>query len=172
MTITLARTRRIRFETPTCAPLCDDTAPILPDESLEFAWQAAKERRFEALIAAYARQGGCLSADQLCGLMRAHWDQPLSRLARWIAGRELVSVSWRSQIWVPLFQFERPSLDRHPAACDVVRALRPVYDDWELAEWFVRPHVLLAGRSPATRLACDPGSVKEAARMDRFINRW
>jgi len=172
MTMTLAQTRRVALEAPPSAPLCNDTAPILPDEALEFTWQIAKERRFGALDVAYARQGGWLSADQLCGLMRPHWEQPLSRLARWIAGGELVSLSWRSQIWVPLFQFERPSLDRHPAACDVVRALRPVYDDWELAEWFVRPHALLAGRSPVVRLACDPDSVKEAARMDRFINRW
>ncbi len=172
MTITLVGARRLAPASLPCAAARDAAASALPDEALELAWQVAKERRFAALSAALARQGGCLPADQLCGLMRAHWDQPLSRLARWIAGREVVSVGWRSEIWIPLFQFERPSLDLSPAARDVVRTLRPVYDDWELAEWFTRTHDLLSGRSPATQLACDPRSVKEAARMDRFINRW
>jgi hypothetical protein len=86
--------------------------------------------------------------------------------------REVVSVSWRAQIWLPMFQFERPSLDIRPAVSDVIVALRQVYDDWELAEWFVRPHDVLAGRVPAIELACDPGAVKEAARRDRFVNRW
>ncbi len=172
MTITLPRTGWPVPAPPPCAPARGEAAPALADEALELTWRLAKERRFAALSAALARQGGLLPADEFCGLLRTHWDQPLSRLARWIAGRELVSVTWRSQIWLPLFQFERPFLDRNPTACEVVRALRTVYDDWELAEWFVRPHDLLAGRSPATRLACDPASVKEAARMDRFINRW
>jgi hypothetical protein len=172
MTITLAHPGWRAGELQSCPCARDILAPTPGDEALELTWQIARERRFAALNAALARQGGCLPADQLCGLMRAHWDQPLSRLARWIASRDLVSVSWQSQIWVPLFQFECPSLDRRAAACDVVRALRSVYDDWELAEWFVRPHDLLSGNSPATRIACDPRGVTEAARRDRFINRW
>lgn len=172
MTITLVGARRLAPASPPCAAARDAAVSALPDEALELAWRVAKERRFAALSSAFARQGGCLPADQLCGLMRAHWDQPLSRLARWIAVREVVSVSWRSEIWIPLFQFERPSLDLSPGVCDVVRTLRPVYDDWELAEWFTRTHDLLSGRSPAALVACDPSSVKEAARMDRFINRW
>jgi hypothetical protein len=142
------------------------------DDSLEAAWSIDRLRRFTALRDLLARQGGCLPADDVCRLLRAHWDQPLSRVARWIAGRDVVSVPWRAQFWIPMFQFERPSLDVRPAACDVIRALRPVYDDWELAEWFARPHELLAGRCPASRLACDPAAVCEAARRDRFINRW
>lgn len=172
MTITLPGTRRLAPASHPCAAARDDAVSTLPDEAIELAWQRAKERRFSALSAALARQGGCLPADQICALMRAHWDQPLSRLARWIAGREVVSVGWGSDIWIPLFQFERPSLDLNPTVRDVVRALRPVYDDWELAEWFTRAHDLLSGRSPAAQLACDPRSVKEAARMDRFISRW
>ncbi len=165
MVITTARVRR------TAASAGD--APSTPsDDALEAAWEADQVRRFTTLRSALARQGGCLAADEVCRLLRAHWDQPLSRVARWIARREVVSVSWRAQFWIPLFQFERPSLDLQPAACDVIGALRPIYDDWELAEWFARPHDLLAGRSPASRLACDPDAVREAARRDRFINRW
>jgi hypothetical protein len=44
--------------------------------------------------------------------------------------------------------------------------------EWELAEWFVRPPVHLAGRLPVSLLGGDPCAVNEAARMDHFINRW
>lgn len=170
MTITLARSPhaaaspRWRIE--------DVFAATPPEDALEATWCSVQQRRFATLHAALARQGGCLPADQVCALLRPHWNQPLSRVARWIAGREVVSVPWRAQFWIPLFQFQRPSLDLAPAAGDIVRALRPVYDDWELAEWFARPHDLLAGHSPASQLAGDPGAVHEAARRDRFINRW
>jgi hypothetical protein len=150
----------------------DGAAPTPPDDALEAVWRTAQERRVSTLLAAFARQGGCLPADQFCSRLRGHWGQPLSRVARWIARRDVVSVTWRAQFLIPLFQFERPSLDLVPAARDAIRALRPVHDDWELAEWFVRPHDLLAGRSPAARLACDPCAVLEAACRDRFVNRW
>jgi len=143
-----------------------------PEFALPAAWDVVQERRFAALGAALMRHGGFVPADQLCSLLRAHWDQPLSRMARWIARREVVSVSWRAQIWLPMFQFERPSLDIRPAVSEVVVALRQVYDDWALAEWFVRPHEQLARRVPAMELSCDPAAVKDAARRDRFVNRW
>lgn len=145
---------------------------VVADDAIDATWVLVQERRFAALRAALVRQGGCLPADEVCALLRAQWDQPLSRLARWIVQREVASVTWRGQVWLPLFQFERPSLDVVPAAADVVRMLRCVYDDWELAEWFARPNSLLAGGSPATRITSDPCAVKEAARLDRFINRW
>lgn len=157
---------------PRSAPLLDCTESGLSDDVLEATWQTLQERRFAALQGAYVRHGGCTPADHVCGLLRTHWDQPLSRVARWIAQREVVSLTWRSQVWIPMFQFERPSLDLMPCVNELVHDLRSAYDDWELAEWFVRPHDLLAGRSPVVLLGCDPRAVKEAARMDYFINRW
>jgi hypothetical protein len=150
----------------------DCMEPALPDDALESTWHGLQERRLAALHAAFARHGGCAPADHVCSLLRAHWDQPLSRVARWIAQREVVSLAWQTQVWIPLFQFERPSLDLAPCANHVVRTLRSVFDDWELAEWFVRPHDVLAGRPPVVLLGCDPRAVTDAARMDHFINRW
>lgn len=161
-----------------CSPSRAEPARIarerspLTDAALDITWRTLQERRFCALQAAFARVGGSAPADDVCGLLRPHWSQPLSRVARWIAGREVVSVTWQAQVWLPLFQFERPSLDVVPAVAELVRTLRPVYDEWELAEWFVRPHDLLGGQAPALRLGCDPCAVKEAARLDHFINRW
>lgn len=144
----------------------------LPDAALDITWRTLQDRRFAALQAAYERLGGSAPANDVCGLLRPYWSQPLSRVARWIAAREVVSVTWRAQVWLPLFQFERPSLDVVPAVTELVRALRPIYDEWELAEWFVRPHDLLGGQAPALCLGCDSCAVKEAARLDHFINRW
>jgi hypothetical protein len=175
MTLTLARLRRAPPAGIIAAPRRGanaDIPPLLPELALQATWAAVQERRFATLHAALGRHGGCVPADEVCTLLRPHWDQPLSRVARWIARREVASVAWRGQLWMPLFQFERPSLDLMPVAAEVVRTLRGVYDDWELAEWFARPNDLLGGRCPAARLATDPCAVKEAARIDRFINRW
>lgn len=175
MTITLARAGRAPMRAPLGAaasrPITDLT-PLVAEDALDSTWAIVQEQRFAALHSALLRHGGCLPADALCALLRAHWNQPLSRVARWIVHREVVALPWRGQVWLPLFQFERPSLDPVPAASEAVRMLRDVYDDWELTEWFVRPNDLLAGDRPATRLSCDPCAVLEAARMDRFINRW
>jgi hypothetical protein len=153
-------------------PRPDGLAACLPDAALDATWHGLQARRFASLQAAFARHGGCAPADHVCGLLRTHWDQPLSRVARWITQRDIVSLAWQAQVWIPLFQFERPSLDLDATTCGLVRTLRPVYDDWELAEWFVRPHEFLAGRIPVGLLAGNPRAVKEAARMDLFINRW
>ena len=163
MTTTLARVQ-------TAPAFVGDRWP--PEAALEATWDLLQQRRFDAMRAAFRRHGGLMPADQICALLREHWDQPLSRLARWIVQREVVSVSWQSQVWLPLFQFERPSLDVMPAAARIVHDLRSIYDDWGLAEWFVAPHDLLAGRAPATDLFHNPCAVFEAARRDRFVNRW
>ena len=163
MTITLARgtaARAAAWHPPAPACLLQSTCSEL------------QERRFDRLRAALARHGGFVPADRVSELLRAHWDQPLSRVARWIASRDVVSVTWHAEVWLPLFQFERPSLDIVPAVGAIVRELRPVYDDWELAEWFADPHDLLAGRPPAAEMLHDPRAVREAARLDRFVNRW
>ncbi len=146
--------------------------PPSPACALRATWNERQERRFDRLRGALARHGGFAPADSVSELLRAHWDQPMSRVARWIAHREVVSVTWRAQVWLPLFQFERPSLDIVPAVGALVRELRPVYDDWELAEWFAGPHGALAGRAPAAEVLRNPCAVREAARLDRFVNRW
>jgi len=163
MTITLAH------RPPSRSPAWRAPSPACV---LQATWSELQERRFDRLRGALARHGGFVPADCVSELLRAHWDQPVSRVARWIARREVVSVTWRSQVWLPLFQFERPSLDLVPAVAALVRELRPVYDDWELAEWFAGPHDALGGRVPAAEVLRAPRLVREAARRDRFVNRW
>ena len=62
--------------------------------------------------------------------------QPLSIVGRWLADRAAVQFSWRSQIWVPCFQFAGNPMSIRPAVTDIILELRDAYDDWELALWF------------------------------------
>jgi hypothetical protein len=51
-----------------------------------------------------------------------------------------------------------------------VRELRGVYDDLEIADWFVRDNAFLDDRAPADVIGTRPQAVLDAARADRFIS--
>ena len=89
-------------------------------------------------------------------------------LARWIALRQIVSVEWQSQTWLPLFQFDRRDMSLHPQLPTILAELSGVFDAWELAHWFARPNSTLAGLTPAEAFRDDPALVLQAARADRF----
>jgi hypothetical protein len=94
---------------------------------------------------------------------------PLSLLGRWIVGRELVCRTWRETILLPVFQMDAATWLPRPTVRRAVRELRDVYDDHELALWFVRAHPMLAGCAPAAAIGAEPEAVVEAARADRFL---
>lgn len=61
---------------------------------------------------------------------------------------ELFSFRWHDDFWVPLFQFDPvlPTLRAQPRR--VLDELRGVFDDWDIARWYVRGHDDLHGRRP------------------------
>ena len=122
-----------------------------------------------ALRRAFRPSGGIIAGDALAALMRDRTDQPLSLLARWIVNRDVVSFEAHGQTWLPLFQFDFSAMEVSPAARQVIGELRPVFDDWELTEWFASPNTWLGGASPADALASDARAVVDAARADRFV---
>ncbi|HEX6704129.1 MAG TPA: hypothetical protein VF169_05160 [Albitalea sp.] len=126
---------------------------------------------FDAMEAAYWRSGGIVSGDELALMLRCCSEQPLSRLARWIVAREVVSFDRHGTTWLPLFQFERASMSLRPEVAAIVEELVDVFDDGELAAWFVVPNAWLHGGTPIDALAECPSDVREAARADRFIAR-
>jgi len=121
--------------------------------------------------AAYRRSGGIASGDDVALMLRQCSNQPLSRLARWVAAREVVSFQWLGAIWLPLFQFDWTATSVRPDVTSVIGELAEVFDDWELAAWFALPNTWLRGRTPVDALATCPSAVREAARADRFIAR-
>jgi len=126
----------------------------------------------DVLIEAYAALGGICDGDHLAERMRVLHGQPLSMLARLIVQRELITVERRGSIVVPLFQLDGSTWLPRPAVRRVVRELRDVYNDLELAWWFVQANPLLAGRSPVVEIEFTPEAVLDAARAEHFIARW
>lgn len=117
----------------------------------------------------YRSTGGLVSSEHLLCLMRRRLSQPLSRLARWIANRQLVQLPQDGAIWLPAFQFNSGFDSLRDGLPQVVAELSPVLDDLELANWFGTVNVSLAWRMPAELLATSPNEVLQVARLDRFV---
>ncbi|MCK9689460.1 hypothetical protein [Scleromatobacter humisilvae] len=126
---------------------------------------------FGEIEVAYRRSGGLASDADVVSMLRQASDQPMSRLARWIVARDVVSFEYRGTIWLPLFQFEPGAPSLLPAVTAVIRELVDVFDDWELATWFALPNTWLQGRTPVDAIAAHSSAALEAARADRFIAR-
>jgi hypothetical protein len=124
-----------------------------------------------SLAQAFDASGGVLAADALAQLMQGAVAQPISRLARWIVAREIVTVPGDGGTLVPLFQFGPGLASPQPGLLPVLAELRDVFDDRELAAWFAAPNGSLGGRRPADVLATDPHAVHETARLDRYVAR-
>ncbi len=148
-------------------PLHRQDRPPLPAS----AFVDIEDRQFQALRCAYARTGGLVYGDEMACLLRPHADQPVSVVARWIVARTIVNFEWRSQTFIPLFQFTRADLSLDAASAIAVKELGTVFDDWELALWFAQPNSWLHGRAPADAVAASPSEVVAAARADRFVAR-
>jgi hypothetical protein len=118
---------------------------------------------------AYRASCGVAVCDEVARLLRSHSDQPISQLARWIVSRQLVSFVWRSQTLIPLFQLDFTQMSVRPSVQQVIAELSDVFDDWDLANWFVRPNSGLAGSTPVKAISTDLPAVLQAARADRFV---
>ena len=128
-------------------------------------------RQFDAMSHAFRPHGGFAGSDDVMRRLRPLSDQPLSMLARWIVSRTVLSVSWRDQSLLPMFQFELADMSVKPACARVVEELKDVFDDWELALWFAAPNVWLDHAAPVALLADEEFAVLQAARADRFVAR-
>lgn len=124
------------------------------------------------MVRAFERTGGLACCSAVAQLMRGHTDQPVSRIARWVVDRRVVSIEWQATLLLPLFQFEPPTLCCRAGLDAILDEWAGVLDDWHVALWFAEPNVKLDEAAPADRLALDPAGVLQAARHDRFVARW
>jgi hypothetical protein len=120
------------------------------------------------LIDGYGAHGGLASTDELVGLMRPYWRQPISILARWIVGRKVVSFMSRTQFVLPVFQFARPRMTPNEAVSDCSIELGDFMGVEAFAAWFVRPCEWLGRRMPVDLLSNDPDAVVDAAARTRL----
>ena len=128
-------------------------------------------RQFQTMWHAYSLHGGLASPDEVARRLRLRSEQPISVLARWIVARKIVNFVWQSQTLIPLFQFELQDMSLRISAVKAIAELTSVFDDWELALWFVQANAWLRDIAPIDRIEEDEAAVLEAARADRFIAR-
>jgi hypothetical protein len=127
--------------------------------------------------AAFSSTGGLVSGDDLAELIRhrcevAGWlpdSQPVSLVARWIVTRAVLSMDSPWGPMFPLFQFDLPTASLVDAIEPLLNELRPVFDDVELALWFVTPNDWLDGARPVSAMHHSLPAVMQAARADRFV---
>lgn len=134
-----------------------------------YAPQSCTDDQFVAMLNAYRGSGGLAREENLLALSSRRCRLDADTLANCIAERQVIGFEWQSRTWLPIFQFNLFDMTRPPALGQVLAELIPVYDPWELANWFAQPNPWLADRVPADALELDPSAVLQAARADRFI---
>lgn len=126
------------------------------------------DRQFMAMLDSYRGNGGLARAQEVFTMYKAHHGTDATMLARWIVKRDLISFDWQSCVWVPLFQFDRMHMTLQPGLSNILSALRPVFESWEMAIWFARPNHRLSGRTPGDVVCVNAQAVLMAACADRF----
>lgn len=127
--------------------------------------------QFIALLEGYRCSGGLARGQEVFALAQRCQPNQVQRLAHWIVNAEVICFDWQAQMWLPLFQFNSFDMSPQPGLDQVLAALRPAYETWELAQWFVQTHPWLAGQTPADTLLTDFAAVLLAARADPRVVR-
>jgi hypothetical protein len=110
--------------------------------------------------------------EHLVCLLRDHSPQPVSRLARAIVDRTVLSFECSGHRWLPLFQFDMRTLSVKREVRHVLAELIEVLDDATLVSWFAEQNAWLDEAAPVEAIGTAPLAVLNAARADRFITRW
>ncbi len=126
-------------------------------------------RGFVTMLSDYHASGGLARGNTLGRLLDDWQCGDFISLAKLIAADEIFSFRWHAESWIPMFQFELRDLSVKPGPRRVLAELKPVFDDWGLAVWFVQPNSWLQTMRPLDLLDSDLTGVLEAARTDRFI---
>lgn len=147
----------------------DRHGPDVTNYPAQWAQECDADDQFVAMLISYRSCGGLARAQEVLGLFKRHCGSDLATLARWIVKGKVIGFAWQSELWLPLFQFNRIDMTPQPGLGQVLAELTTVYDAWELASWFAQANAWLADQTPAETLILDPTAVLHAARADRFI---
>lgn len=156
---------------PLTTRLREAAAPVLFD--LRPNWgrlveASAKDLEFLALAESYRAFGGIATSAEVAARLPG---AGISRLARGIVAREVISFEWRGDYWLPRFQFEREGLAVAAGTATLIAELAAALNDGELAQWFVTPNAWLGERAPLEVMSTDFERVHDAARSFRFACR-
>ena len=156
---------------PWCEPQATAGAPAWNTLPLAFHWLST--------CTAFADSGGMISGDELAQRLLdsalsaggADGFQANSMVARWIVSRSVVTVMGPSGWMLPMFQFDQATATPKPSMAPVLAVLRGVFDEAELALWFVSSNDWLKGDRPAMVMHKNLPGVLHAARADRYLAR-
>jgi hypothetical protein len=84
-----------------------------------------------------------------------------------VGSGRLFGFPWHDDLWIPLFQLDRPGPTLATGPQRVVAEWGRGVDGWALARWFVRPNRRLASHSPVDYLDSHLPDVLDAAQADR-----
>ena len=117
-----------------------------------------------AIDMAFSRWGGLRPIDELCGLSAGRWEvDALLRHA------EVLRLFRGWNLLVPVCQFDPADWSIRPGIAAIVRELRPVFDDSEIAAWFAQPNSWIGHAVPIDTCEWNFFEVLQAARADRFV---
>lgn len=133
--------------------------------------QAVEASQYRNMENAFRATGGFASSEEMVFRLRRHTDQPISRLARWIVDRHVISIEWQGRTMLPLFQFDPGTLVPRTEVTAVIRELVPALSDWEITLWFAEPNVWLDEHTPAETILRDAAAVFNASLAERYLAR-
>lgn len=132
-------------------------------------WQERDDERdaqFVDMLREFRRSGGLAREAEV--RMRLSALGSASRQAE-ICSDKVACFEWAGQLWLPWFQFDRTHMTLRPGPMTVVAELKPAFDNWALALWFVQKNLWIGGHRPIDLIDECLASVLGAARADRFI---
>lgn len=125
---------------------------------------------FVSLLMAYRASGGTLNGEELIQLLVEHRQADYAAAARLIASSQVFGFTWRSKLWVPMFQFELRNLTIRPECHLILSELAKSFDEWGTATWFAHPNSWLNDRKPIDVLDADFHTVLSAASARKCLS--
>lgn len=152
--------------------MCRRSLPVAASAERADRWdlQRSAEHRMAGMRMAFIASGGLRSVGELTRGKDKHSRTRFAQIARWIATREIIGFMWQAEPWVPMFQFDAGA-QLHPrhALQPLFALLVPLYDAWEMANWFAGPNHWLSGHRPVDDCADCLPAVLDVAHLEHFI---
>ena len=134
------------------------------------AWrERVEEEWFVAIAAVFVRNGGMATAEDANRMALLRSGQAVSALAHQMSTRESIWLTGHGRIWLPLFQVDPHTMSIRDEVLAVTAELCHVFDEWDIASWFVERNSWLGNQAPVAVIHENPTEVLETARADRFI---
>jgi hypothetical protein len=124
---------------------------------------------FASMRAAYQATGGIARWVDLSSLLQDKREGACMTLAALVATGDVFEFEWSHCFWVPMFQFEQPSLRVKAGPRRVCAELAREFRGSALASWFTQPNTWLGDRRPVEVLDSNLPAVLAAARAGRFV---